>query len=408
LKVLYVYADTPNELNCSKHNCLFPAEAINRLDEHSAKTITMNDFIKNSKETQQLCGEADILIIERNFFSDTLTIMQFWRSRGKKIVAIFDDAYDIISKDNPAYYFWKLNQKKMPVDSIAQRIATTFKQSNRNDDKLWNNIPVEEREPLAKEALKILTDKIPLKINIMESKLPNITQFIWGLKMVNAVQVPSKMLKLDWKKYNKNIYHINNYIETEKYLNVAPLHPHNGIIIGWQGSLSHFASFKESGVLAALKSICNKYPQVKVMIGGDKKVFDAVDLPNDKKMYHNYVPEQQWPSLLKTFDIAIAPLATEYDKRRSWVKVLEYLALKIPWAATRFPTYDSLIAHGELVINSEGNWTRTLSDMVENINIYKNKANGTPYQFALNQSYDKNIEKTLEIYQKIIDMPYKP
>jgi glycosyltransferase involved in cell wall biosynthesis len=143
------------------------------------------------------------------------------------------------------------------------------------------------------------------------------------------------------------------------------------------------------------------------MISGDKRVFDEIDLPVGKKLYQQFVPEKDFLPLMKTFDIAIAPLANEYDKRRSHIKVLEYMALKIPWVCTDYPTYSDLRDYGITTNNSPEEWEEKLCYMVDNLEERKEYANGDPYNFALSQSYDNNIGKTLELYQFLIDKPYR-
>ena len=107
MKVLYVYADKPEEFNCSRWNCIIGSNSINNLPNHESIVLSIKEFIKNEKKSQNLCLGADIIVVERNFFSDALTVMQYWKVRNKTILAIFDDAYDLIEKNNHSYNFWK-------------------------------------------------------------------------------------------------------------------------------------------------------------------------------------------------------------------------------------------------------------------------------------------------------------
>jgi len=362
LKVLYVFADTPHEWNCSEWNCIIPTKAINETKEHTAEAIHINEFVQNTERAQKLVNEADIIIIERNFFGDTLTIMQYWKVRNKNIVAIFDDAYDIMHPQNPSYPFWTIGELK-------------FKDAQGNEGTTF-------------------------------MKPPPIEQFKWGLNMVKGVQVPSKYLAKDWSKYNKT-YYVHNFLDMHKYMNVRPLYPHpkEEIIVGWCGSMSHYASFHDSGVIQGLVKAARKHPNMKVLIGGDKRLFDMLEVEN--KVFQPYVPHPQWVELLKTIDIGLAPLAGEYDKRRSWIKGMEYMALKIPWIATKYPTYDELYDYGLMIENGKNSWGDAISDMIVNIDEYRAKAKGEPYDFAVeNSAYRKVEEVTIPLYEKLIDMPY--
>lgn len=360
LNIVFVYADSANEWNCSFWNCIVPAKYINKVEGYSATAIYVNEFVSNTETAQKVCSEADIIVVERNYFSDTLTMMQFWKVRGKTIVAVFDDAYDIIHPQNVSYNFWTTGEVK-------------FKDQEGNEGTGYMN-----PKPLE--------------------------QFKWGLRIAKAIQVPSENLAKDWSKYNTT-YYVHNYLDWDRYENVEPLYPHDEIVIGWCGSLSHFASFNDSGIVYALNRIGRKYPKVKFLIGGDKKIFNMLEATN--KLFQPFVPEDKWTALVKTLDIGLAPLAGEYDKRRSWIKALEYMALKVPWIATDYPTYSELKGFGKLTENGGKNWEYAISDMIERYDEYKEKAETECFDFAKTQTSEINVEKvTLPLYEKLLNEPY--
>jgi glycosyltransferase involved in cell wall biosynthesis len=405
MKLVYIYADYEKEMNCSKWNCFYPASAVNRTGVHQATIIHVDQFIKNTPEVQNICQSADIIIVERNFFGDCLTILQYWKVRNKTIITIFDDGYDVMLKDNPAYDFWHLNHVKVRPDTITHRIIKEMNEQKQNNG-LWNNADMQIRDNLIGSVSSLLSPIVPDVENVATSEIPFLTQFKWGIQIGKGIQVPSKQLAKDWEKYNKT-YYVRNYLDINKYMNVAPLHPHDNIVIGWCGSLSHRSSFTNSGIVSALKIVVNKHKNVSLLIGGDKYIFDLLDVPNDRKFFQPYVPENQWAQLLRSIDIGLAPLCTIYDKRRSWIKVLEYMALQMPWVASNFPAYEELKQYGTITENGSENWENTLSNMIENFDKEKQRATGDGYKFALSQSTDNNILKTIELYKSIIGQPYK-
>ena len=407
MNVLYVYADSPKEMNCSQHNCIWPAESLNRNGKHHAKIMHVSQFATNSAEVRQFCLQSDILVIERNFYGDTIPAIMFWRVRNKPMIAVFDDAYHIITKDNPSYPFWHDNKMVSSPDTVATRINQLFSVIEKND-KMWGGLPFEERKELMTEIEDILGKKIPdtkqekmLAVSAME-------QFTFGLKMMKGIQVPSRTLAEDWSNVN-DTYYLHNYINPKQYLYTQPILPkkEGEIIVGWHGSMSHVTSFKDSGVSMALEIIAQKYDNVKIYLGGDKRNYDSVNAPEDKKMFGTFVPAQQWPSLLSSIDIAVAPLSGEYDKRRSWIRGIEYMILKMPWVGTKYPTYEELDKYTTLIDNSVENWVNALSDMIENLDDYRERAKGEPFEFAQSQSYDENMEKNIKVYEKAIDKAYK-
>jgi len=361
LDIVFVYADSEGEKNCSWYNAINPAKAINKLEGHHADVFYINDFNNNTEAVQKACEKADIIVIERNLFGDTLVMEMFWWVRNKTIAVIFDDAYPLLEHENVAYGFWHENH-----------IMT------RNEDNTLNTLTVVPK---------------------------TLTQLRRGVRMAKGMIAPSRVLAEDWKAYTKT-YRIHNYLDLDRYPeDTKPLFPHDDIVIGWCGSMSHVSSFTDSGVLPALTYVGRKYPNVRIMCGGDKRVYDKVNLPEGKKFFSPFVPEEQWASLLKSIDIGLAPLSSEFDKRRSRIKVLEYMITKTPWIATNFETYQEFSEYGTLVENGVDNWKKALVGMIENIECARKVANGKAYEFALEQSYDKNIGELLSVYQQIIDSP---
>jgi len=357
MRIVYVYADNPHEWNCSEWRCAVPARAINRTSRHSAALLSMADFAQNTTRAKEVCQPADVIVVERNLVGPVLSAIQHWKARDKVVIADFDDAYDLMPSSNPSYPYWSqgINTKVSPN---GQTTLTKI-------------------------------DPSPL------------TQFKWGLRLVHGATVPSKRLASDWQAYTQ-VHHLPNYIDLEKYQNVKH-EEHEGVIIGWGGSLSHFQSFVGSGVLTALRRVCKARPQVKVLIAGnDLRILERLSIPDSQKIHHPWVPYEKWSSVLAKFDIGIAPLHGPYDERRSWIKVLEYLVMKIPWVASEGPPYEELRPYGWLVNNDPHAWERVLLDLVDHLPDYKAEAARDGYLFGISQSIDGNVEKIIEIYSKII------
>jgi glycosyltransferase involved in cell wall biosynthesis len=360
-----IYADMPHEQNCSGHNIFNPNNAINKTGIHSSSYIHVNEFIQNSPETQKSCMEADAIIFERNFFQDALTILQFYWVRAKPLIGIWDDGYSRLEKTNPAFPFWEHGE------------------------------------------IKYKDEKGEEHTNIMNPK--PLTQMKYYLHMLKGAQVVSDALIEDWSPYI-DCYKINNHLVMDRYKNVnAPLwpHPNTEIWIGWTGSLSHRYSFQGSGLMMAYRKICKKFPNVKILITGDKKIYDELDIPNNRKMFCGFVPADQYPALIKSLDICTIPLAGEYDKRRSQIKPLECLALKVPFIATDYPNYNHLRPYGTFTENGKENWENAITDAIENLPMYREKAVDVGYPFALTQDIDLHVQERIDLYQKLIDKPYR-
>lgn len=356
MNIVYMYADSPKEWNCSEWRCAIPARGINRTKRHSAVLLNLNEFSTNSREANAACSSADVIVIQRNLSGPVLAAIQHWKARDKVIVVDFDDAYNLMPSSNPYYPYWSKGIK-----------------AKRQPDGTTNRVQIDP---------------------------PPLTQFKWGLRLVHAATVPSHRLADDWKEYT-NIYHLPNYIDLNKYHNVK-LEPHEGINIGWGGSMSHLPGFIKSGVLEALSRVCTVRPDVNVIIaGGDRRVYDLLALPDDQKVFLPWVPYSQWAHVLSKFDIGLAPLYGQYDARRSWIKVLEYMVMKIPWVGSESPAHYELGDYGWLVKDNPSAWERVLLDIIDNLTEYKLEASRTPYLFGISQSIDDNVEKIITTYHKV-------
>jgi len=364
LIVTYIYADNNTEWNCSYYNAIMPMRAFNRREEHESYAISLQDFSENNPATQNLIGRSDIIVVERNLFGDTLTMIQYWKVRNKNIVIVFDDGYDIIEPTNKSYDFWTKGELK--------RINP---QTQEEDAEYMNPLPI--------------------------------TQLRWGMQLGKAATLPSENLCKDWGKYTKT-FHVRNSIELERYENITPLFPHSKkeLWIGWCGSLSHLSSFTTSGILPAMVRVVNDLSNVKILIGGDKRIYDSIDVDVSKKSFTPHVSVPDFPKLLKSFDIPLAPLHSEYDMRRSWIKVIEYMILQIPWIATDCITYRDLKGFGKLIDNSEESWYNAIIDMVEHIDDAREFAKGKPYEFAKAQCIDNQLDGRVKIYEEIMAMDY--
>jgi glycosyltransferase involved in cell wall biosynthesis len=210
----------------------------------------------------------------------------------------------------------------------------------------------------------------------------------------------------DWHAYVP-MYYLPNYIDLANYQEHAPA-AHAGITLGWGGSLSHLQSFTGSGVLAALKRVCRARPQVKVVLcGSDRRIFDQLPLPTAQKVLLPWGTYAEWPARLANFDIGLAPLHGGYDERRSWIKVLEYLVMQIPWVASEGPAYAEFGLYGALVKNTPSAWEHALLERIDHLDDYRALARGAGYQAGLACGIDANIDNVVGTYAAITNQTHE-
>jgi len=370
MNILFVAADNPGEWNTSQWRCANVVDAINKLFNTSgsdsgasrAYIIGYQDFMHRAGQTNEYLEQCEIVVIERLAIANTITPIIDLEAQGMVVIADVDDAYNLMPKTVPTYKFWHDGVIKVPDQNGNPR-----------------------------EVKMVIAPK---------------DQLAWGLKLVHAVTTPSKVLAKDWLRYCNNVYVAPNYIPTMTYLKHKKFKPKTDneretkFIIGWGGSWTHIESWKDSGVIEALRDICKKRKNVVIRIaGGDKRVSDAIDIPG-RVFPEAFVDFDKWPPVFATWDLGLVPLAGEYDNRRSWIKSLEYTLMGIPWIGTKAPPTEELADYGTRVKNTSFDWKRAINYAIDNYSEVKAKV-VEGFEFAMAQDVDANVQKILEVYQTI-------
>lgn len=291
MRIVFVFADTLAEWNCSEFRCAIPARSINAYAKgHHADLVAFQHFLDRQPESEKLLARADAIVVERNLLLPALTEITRWRERGKKIIGDFDDAYHLLPRDNSAYGFWML--------SLRQEGG---------------------------EVKRIMP--------------PVLTQFRGTLQAVDAVTCPSEVLLADWQsKTSAPGYYLPNLIETERYKGKP--RPRSGrILIGWGGSKSHRHSFTGSGILEALRELTDSNPAVTVRVHGGEEIYDLLPVKASQKEFVGWKTYSAWPKEINEWDIALAPMVGAYDDRRSLLRMAEYTAAKVPFVASVCAAY---------------------------------------------------------------------
>jgi len=343
---------------------------------------------------------ADVIIVQRNVIHPRVyDAMAYWQGMGKPVVVDLDDAYHFLPWSNPARPFWFL--KPLPdVDGV-------------------------EREGAG--------------IRLLEE----------GLVRADGLVAPNKLLLADWEYASGNSYFIQNYAEPswwgvpppgpwvpsgqqhwtckdddrlwpvkwwrDRNRTVRGLPPRSilkkglgikdRIVIGWGGSMSHYDSFWGSGLMQAIPKISARYPEVLWMIcGGEKRLYEQLEVPARQKFWQHGVPPQQWPEIVCRFDVGLAPLYGPYDQRRSWIKGIEYALAGTPWVATRGETYKGLIDWPAGLQGPESAewWEDSLEVILSDLEGWQDKAEALLPEARKRFIIDNNLDKYSQAINQMI------
>lgn len=329
MKVAFIFADSEEEYNCSHWRSYLPSTFLRRFE----KWDTSMHFIRsiNEPETLRELEKADIIFVERVLSSTIFARLDIIRANtGAKIIFDMDDAYKMMEPGSEPYNFW-INGL-MPEHN-GKRVKMDF---------------------------------------------PPIEQIGWYSKNVDAISSPSKLILDDWKDYNDKLIWLPNYADADLY-EMIPFREDGKVVIGWGGGATHYTSWYASGLLTAFRRVYNRHRKdIKLaLVTGDKqlahklKEFGPETSLSDRLLY---------PQEIQKFDIALAPVCGEYDRRRSWLKISEYSLSGIPWIGSDLDPYRDYNYPGSILVrNKPADWEEALETMIKNRIEYYNKVKNEGY-----------------------------
>src|SRR3990167_4899871 len=272
LHLIYLYADSPSEWNCSQWRALSPSDAINA--EHAAGNTAMtaqlyllpSALVWDHPTVQRSLGAGDILIFQRNVLVEPVwAAIDYWRALGKTIIVDLDDHYPGLMPSNPAFPYWILNKQGITPDpieglTIGLRKAHVLTSPSRIILEDWSHV-------------------------VPGLHLPNWTRRAW-------------YADLEQKPPNGIDYIFSHDDEGNLFA-----HPREGsegqIIIGWGGSISHVDSWLYSGVIPALDRIFADFPQVRLKFCGyEKRLAEVLGRWGDRVIAQPGVMPQYWPKVV--------------------------------------------------------------------------------------------------------------
>lgn len=242
----------------------------------------------------------------------------------------------------------------------------------------------------------------PFKLEHTYSNVPEIMSI--QMKNCSMITTTTEFLAKRFRKLNKNVCILPNFLDPERW-NVPILrNPENTIRIGWAGSMTHFDDF--SVCSWALRKILKEYPNTELHISGDPRVADWF-----KRIDNIYV--HTWPSMKSglhdytsklassRWDIGIAPLRdTFFNRCKSNIKPLEYGAVKVPCVASDVGPYQNFDGH-VLIASNKYEWYDHLKNLIEDKE-YRRTLGDQMYQYVWdNFNLEKNIGLFIEAYKSL-------
>ncbi|MEN4010650.1 MAG: glycosyltransferase [Chloroflexota bacterium] len=353
MNFVYVHSTLPEDHYRVHIRCHNPAAALQNSGAHTVNLLPLENFIHNTTQAQRVCQPADVIILHRYLYEASLASIARWRARGKRIFVEIDAAFDHIEPDRTGYDFWKQGILPASLKNGRQVISP-----------------------------------------------PPLDQLKWLLKIVDAVIVPTPSLAHDLFPFGR-IVMLPDYLNINEYLVVRPPRKENIIRVGVNCTGTSPSSLRASGVLEGLRQASSQCEYLHVLLAGvtDNLGDLFADLPAGRKQVLPPIRQMELPGALAGLDIALAPAAGEFERRQSPLRLLEYMAMKIPWIASNLHCYQPMASFGILIENDPAVWADAILLLADQIDAAQRQAGSEAYLYALSQDAGENLEKIVRVFQ---------
>lgn len=334
-------------------------------------TIVGEDLKKYGETAGELWptvfSEFDAVIVKQVDNPEAAAPMFFYAERyGKPIIMDLDDDYFSVKPDQPAWEYYKPGSPKRATFGASLSLCKGV---------------IVSTQPLKDSYQKALKDMFNVDMPIFVC--------------------PNGNDRADWKSIRRR--------KPKK----------NQVTIGYAGSITHNSDI--AMVLPALRTILERYPQVKI------EVLGALDADSYAKIFYGWPDElvdrveakggtHSWtgyPKLLceQKWDIGIAPLVDDaFTRGKSHIKWMEYTMAGIPTVAS--PTYPysqpifgvPTIEDGKtgFLCRSTDEWVMVLSSLIENPDARQEIVENAYNAISRNWQYEHWASKWVEAIDSIL------
>jgi glycosyltransferase involved in cell wall biosynthesis len=180
------------------------------------------------------------------------------------------------------------------------------------------------------------------------------------MRLSRVVIVNSRHHREYAERYNRNVWQVPSVVDADVYKR-EPRPAHNGpVCIGWSGSATTVGNL---AVIADPVRQVGRRPDVRVqVIGATESPFPGV--PTTVRPWRAETEVQD----LRELDVGLLPApVTEWNKRKFFMKLVQYMALGIPAVCTPLGSNPDVVEHGKtgFLADSPDEWVRYLELLVD-------------------------------------------
>jgi len=202
---------------------------------------------------------------------------------------------------------------------------------------------------------------------------------------------------------------VPNYINFEVYDNLNKKNDENYLAVGWAGSNTHVADLDLLNIGVGL-SVIKEFEKVYFVSCGESKLGEKFGKKlTDRLVLLNPVHIMQYPSLVKNFDIGLAPIIeNSFNDSKSALKAIEYGACGIPVIASKSGPYKDYVRDGEtgFLIKPGKDWAPTIRKLLKDrdLRVRMGEAN---YKQARTMDINRRISDRENLYYELLEKRVK-
>jgi glycosyl transferase family 1 len=228
-------------------------------------------------------------------------------------------------------------------------------------------------------------------------------------RMAEGVTVASTFLKEYYEEIVgcKDVYFFPNSVIPEDYPKAKLAPRDDGTIrILWQGGASHLPDWFP--LRTAIREICIKYPQVRIIIWGQNFPWIHDNIPHTQLEFIPWIGYDGYKAhrTMVDADINLCPLIdSTFNRSKSCIKWYEASIISKPEAtlAGRVRPYTEEIVDGEtaLLYDTPEDFVEKLSALIENEELRRKLGERAKKWVLENRHYEKTVPALFEFYQEI-------
>jgi glycosyltransferase involved in cell wall biosynthesis len=216
-------------------------------------------------------------------------------------------------------------------------------------------------------------------------------------KIARVVIVNSSHHRQFAEQYNSNIWYVPSIVDTDAYsYNPADQEP-EPVTIGWSGSPS--TKDNVSVVADALRVLSNRVPHKVHLIGSTD-----FSLPGVRYTAQPWNAATEIADLRK-IQVGMAPLPeTEWNKRKFYLKVAQYMALGIPPVCTPLGSNPSVIEHGinGFLASTTDEWVHCLETLIRDKELRLRMSRRAAEDARAKYSLEANAPNVIHAFQSAL------